>query len=171
MDISALKRNVSAANLPLEKLAGSKQVSEQEKIAEASRQFEAVLLRQILSQAQKRVAKGATSAVGGSGQAIYQDLATQQLADRISHGGSFGFAKVLEKQLAAQYIKKTDAPTTLKPLNADINMRSQLKPLNTDNSMKTRLHSGSANSVNSLRPAANPIKSTHVRGQPGKRFL
>jgi Rod binding domain-containing protein len=106
MEVSALNRHVSAAELPLEKLAGSKAVPQQEKIAEISRQFEAVLLRQILSQAQKPMLKD-TSAAGSSGsKAIYQDMLNEQLADRISHGGSFGFAKVLEKQLTTEYVKK-----------------------------------------------------------------
>ena len=48
MEISPLNREVRASELPLERLAGSKEVSQKEKIAEVSRQFEAVLLRQIL---------------------------------------------------------------------------------------------------------------------------
>lgn len=92
--------------MPLEKLATSTQVGEREKIAEASRQFEAVLLRQILSQAQKPVFQSSFTQQNSTSNAIYQDMITQQLADRISHGGSFGFGKVLEKELAARYIKK-----------------------------------------------------------------
>src|SRR5262245_52029565 len=103
MNIPALNRSVSAANMPLEKLATSTQVSDREKIAEVSRQFEAVLLRQILAQAQKPLFKSSFDNAESSSNSIYQDMITQQLADRISHGGSFGFAKVLEKQFAGQY--------------------------------------------------------------------
>jgi Rod binding domain-containing protein len=103
MDVSPLDRSVRASELPLERLAKSGEVSQQEKIGEVSRQFEAVLLRQILGQAQKPLFKNSMLAGGGTANAIYQDMITQQLADRISQGGTFGFAKVLEIQLTAEY--------------------------------------------------------------------
>jgi Rod binding domain-containing protein len=103
MDISPIHREVRAAELPLERLAASQQVSQEDKIAEVSRQFEAVLLRQILSQAQKPMFKSSLLAGDGTSSAIYQDMITQQLADRISKGGTFGFAKVLEQQLSFEY--------------------------------------------------------------------
>ena len=106
MEISAFNRHVHAANLPLDKLAASTQVTEKEKVAEVSRQFEAVLLRQILSQAQKPLFKSTFVDGKGAASAIYQDMITQQLADGISEGGSFGFGKVLEKQLSREQIKK-----------------------------------------------------------------
>lgn len=110
MEVASLNRSVQASELPLERLANSKEVPQQEKIAEVSRQFEAVLLRQILGQAQKPLFKSSLMGGGGTTNAIYQDMITQQLADRISQGGTFGFAKVLEKQLTAEYGgKKSDA--------------------------------------------------------------
>ena len=111
MDISALNRNVRAAELPLERLASSKEVPQEAKVAEVSRQFEAVLLRQILSQAQKPLFKSSLIGGGGTTNAIYQDMVTQQLADRISQGGTFGFAKVLEQQLTVQYADKKEEAT------------------------------------------------------------
>jgi Rod binding domain-containing protein len=110
MDVSAINRGVQAADLPLEKLATTTKVDDREKIAEVSRQFEAVLLRQILGQAQKPLFKSGLLESSNSSNSIYQDLVTQQLADRISRGGSFGFASVLEHQLAAQYIQKESEP-------------------------------------------------------------
>ncbi len=110
MEIQRLDRAVQASDLPLERLAKSDQVSKEEKIGEAARQFEAVLLRQILSQAQKPLFKNALFPAGGTANAIYQDMVTQQLADRISEGGTFGFAAVLKKELTAEYgDKKTSA--------------------------------------------------------------
>lgn len=100
MEISPFNREVRASELPLERLANSKEISQEAKISEVSRQFEAVLLRQILSQAQKPMFKTSLTPGGGSTNAIYQDMVTQQLADRISQGGTFGFAKVLEQQLS-----------------------------------------------------------------------
>jgi Rod binding domain-containing protein len=115
MSVAPLNPKINAANLPLERLAASTQVNDREKIAEVSRQFEAVLLRQILSQAQKPLFNSSlVSGGGGASQAIYQDMVTQQLADRISQGGTFGFGKVLEKELSARYTAKT--PVELKPL-------------------------------------------------------
>ncbi len=101
MEVSNLQRKVSAADIPLDRMTDSKQVSDQQKLGEVSRQFEAILLRQILSEAQKSQAtmKGkAPSAVSD----IYHDMVTNQLADSISRSGSVGMAKVLEKQLGRQ---------------------------------------------------------------------
>jgi Rod binding domain-containing protein len=102
MQVSPLQRDVRAAELPLERLAASKEISQEAKVAEVSRQFEAVLLRQIISQAQKPMFKSSLFPSGGATNDIYQDMVTQQLADRISQGGTFGFAKVLEKQLTVE---------------------------------------------------------------------
>lgn len=101
MEVSNLQRQVSAADIPLDRMTDSKQVSDQQKLGEVSRQFEAILLRQILSEAQKSqiTIKGKSpSAVSD----IYHDMVTNQLADSISRSGSVGMAKVLEKQLGRQ---------------------------------------------------------------------
>src|SRR5438552_7115919 len=105
MEIPSLQRGVNAADLPLEKLAGNQQISEAEKVTEVSRQFEAVLLRQILGGAQKTIfASSMNPQSVASG--VYQDMITNQLADKISHSGAFGLARSLEKQLHHQL--KTD---------------------------------------------------------------
>jgi Rod binding domain-containing protein len=146
MEVSSLNRNVAAANLPLEKLAGSTQISEKEKIAEATRQFESVLLKQILAQGQKPLFQSTLAVGGQSSNGIYQDMVTQQLADRISRTGSFGFAKELQKQFNHENIMHHGS--------------TKLKPLEANNSIQPRL------SI----PAAPVTKSTHVHGQPGKRI-
>jgi Rod binding domain-containing protein len=104
MEVAPLARSLNAADFPLEKLATSTQLSDAEKISEISRQFESVLLRQILSEAQKPLFKSALLRSDSCTNSIYQDIIVEQLADRISRGGTFGFAKVLEHQLSAQYI-------------------------------------------------------------------
>lgn len=82
----------------MEKLAGNSKISEKDKITEVSRQFEAVLLRQILQSAQKT--HFASTVTGDSTtSAIYQDLITNQLADSISKSGAFGLAQTLNQQL------------------------------------------------------------------------
>jgi Rod binding domain-containing protein len=88
----------ASGEIPVEKLASHKGLTEQEKIAEASRQFEAVLLRQILHDARKPVFKSTLTEKSATN-AIYDDLVTAQLADAISRGGEFGLARSLATQL------------------------------------------------------------------------
>jgi flagellar protein FlgJ len=98
MVIDPLKKSVNPADIAPERLAGNTALTEQQKIAEASRQFEAILLRQILSATQKPVipSKYADNSTAAS---IYRDMVTTQLADSISKSGSFGLAKTFEQQL------------------------------------------------------------------------
>lgn len=101
------KTNAAAAAavrnpVPLEELAGNKTLTKSEKLAEASRQFESMLLRQILSSARKNVIKyKLTEDSLSSG--IYQDMVTDQLADSISRSGGFGLARGLQTQLQAAF--------------------------------------------------------------------
>ncbi len=67
------------------------------KIAESSRQFEAMLVRQVLADTFKP-----TSATGGRlapGADIYQGFVTDIVADHISQGGSLGISSLLQSQL------------------------------------------------------------------------
>ena len=98
MQIPALQPKVDASRLPMESLANNKTLTEDQKIAEASRQFEAILLRQFLAESQKPVIQSEftdTSTVSG----IYQDLITNQLADTMSRNGGIGLAKSFQSQL------------------------------------------------------------------------
>ena len=88
-----------AANIPVEDLAGSKQLTERQKIAEASRQFEAIMLRQILSESQKPVITSEFTD-NSTAAGIYQDYITNTLADSISKSGNLGLAKIFEQQLS-----------------------------------------------------------------------
>ncbi|MFO1511398.1 MAG: rod-binding protein [Verrucomicrobiota bacterium] len=109
MQINPLQRQVQAADVPFERLAGNSQVSEAAKVTEVSRQFEAVLLRQILGDAQKKIfasTMNPDSVAGG----VYQDMITNQLADSISRSGGFGLAHALEKQLQHEF--KSTQPAT-----------------------------------------------------------
>jgi Rod binding domain-containing protein len=97
---------VNLSEIPIEQLAGNKKLSEAEKVKEVSRQFEAVILRQILSQARKSVFHSSLdgeSATSG----IYQDMVTNQLAESISRSGDFGLARSLEAQLVNQTVSKS----------------------------------------------------------------
>ena len=101
MNISPLLHTAKAEDISLEKLAGNKSLSEAEKITEVSRQFESVLLRQILGQARKPVFKTKLNEDSMSS-GIYHDMVTSQLADGISRSGSFGLARSLQSQLVHQ---------------------------------------------------------------------
>lgn len=97
---------VTTADLPMESLAANPHLSQQQKVAEASRQFEAIMLRQILSEAQKPVIKTEfTDDSTASG--IYQDFITNSLADSMSKAGTLGLAKVFEQQLSHPGAKTT----------------------------------------------------------------
>lgn len=102
MDIPAFQPHVRASELPFEQLAASKNVPEREKVAEACRQFEAVLLRQILQQARKPLLDPGKAASSTSG--IYDDMINNQLADKISRTGTFGLARSLQAQLVRQVL-------------------------------------------------------------------
>jgi len=122
MDISALQSRINPANVPLEKLAANPNVSDKDKVAEACRQFEAVLLRQILSATRKTViASSETPDSNTTG--IYNDMVNNQLADKISQSGEFGLAKSLQAQLVHQVLPGEDAArakaglTTIQPIN------------------------------------------------------
>src|SRR3954469_11520345 len=92
---------VNPTDLPLEKLATSKALTEEQKTSEITRQFEAVLLRQILKDAQKPSFKSKYASTGVSS-AIYQDLMVNQMADKISSTRTLGLSQELQKQVSRQ---------------------------------------------------------------------
>jgi flagellar protein FlgJ len=106
MEIASVQRHVKAADLPLDRLASNGNVAEPEKVKEASRQFEAVLLRQILADANKPLF-GSPLIKNSATTAIYQDMVTSQLADQISRSGSFGLAQSLSQQLGRELKAET----------------------------------------------------------------
>lgn len=101
MQISKVDHGVKASDVSIESLAKNKQIPEQEKIAELCRQFEAVLLRQILQDSQKTVIRS-DLLHESSTQGIYRDMANSQLAEKLSHGGGLGLAATLEKEMTRQ---------------------------------------------------------------------
>ncbi len=97
--------------MPLEQLAGSHAVSQKDKVAELSRQFEAVLVRQILNDAQKPLVKSKYNQES-SASSIHRDLTVNEMADQITRSGGLGFARQLQHDLARQ--TKTE-PTDSSP--------------------------------------------------------
>ncbi len=90
---------IDPSQMPLDELARNPHVSEEVKVGEATRQFEAVLLRQILTEARKTVIHSDLEE-SSSVSAIYDDLINQTLADSISRSGMLGLADLLKRQFA-----------------------------------------------------------------------
>lgn len=99
MEITAIKSKMDTSHVALESLAANKNLTEQEKIAEASKQFEAIMLRQILAEAQKSEVKTEFSD-NSTASGIYKDFVTDQLASSMSRSGGIGLAKSFEQQLS-----------------------------------------------------------------------
>jgi peptidoglycan hydrolase FlgJ len=78
----------------------TQQVKKQASVA--ARQFEAIILRQLLSPAIEPLMSGGLTggqAAAGGGGGVYGYLVTDVLANSLSQGGGLGLSKMLEKQL------------------------------------------------------------------------
>jgi Rod binding domain-containing protein len=102
MNIFGTQPRVAVSQIPLESLAANANVADADKVAEVSRQFEAVLLRQIFQDIRKPVLAHAEGDPTANG--IYGDMINNQLADSISRSGGFGLAKSLASQLTHQVL-------------------------------------------------------------------
>jgi len=153
MDIPPLQaRRPDLSNVPLDSLAANTQLSEKDKIGEASRAFEAVLLRQILQESQKPVF--ASKLIGNSAtDGIYRDMVVSQLADSISKSGSFGLAKNLAGQLQRQTgTAKSAAPTTVPQPSTAASLRTV--------SVRSRAPQPQPAGADAHAPLTTPTKST-----------
>lgn len=101
LPIEAIQSRVRAESIPIEQLAGNKNVSDVDKAKEVARQFESVLLRQILKSVHQPGIKGMFDE-GGNKNDIYFDMMNYHLADSISRSGGLGLATSLEAQLIRQ---------------------------------------------------------------------
>lgn len=116
--------NISPITLraePADTTAGKKPTSEAKKLADATRQFEAMLVRHILQQARQTVIKSKVTNTS-AGSDIYQDLVNAQMADAMTQSGGFGLAKTLERQLSPQLPSahsKAASPTSKPPVSHD----------------------------------------------------
>ncbi|HTH47735.1 MAG TPA: rod-binding protein [Candidatus Limnocylindria bacterium] len=101
MEITSQLPRVDPTQMPLDKLAVSRTVSEEGKVAELSRQFEAVLVRQILTEAQKPTFKSKLTPEN-TATSIHRDMLVNTMADQISHAGGLGLAHQLQRDLGRQ---------------------------------------------------------------------
>jgi Rod binding domain-containing protein len=128
MNPLAIHPRIRASDVPLNDLAANKSIPDTEKVAEVSRQFEAVLLRQILQEARKSCVSPSSSA-DATTSGIYDDMINGQLADSISRSGSFGLAKGLQGELAHQVLPNASpAPPILTPLAVPLGKTSGKYP-------------------------------------------
>ncbi len=75
----------------------------QKQVSVAAKQFEAIILRQLLSPAIEPMMNGGAlegkKKMSGGGGGVYGYLVTDVLANSLSQGGGLGLSKMLEKQL------------------------------------------------------------------------
>ena len=144
MNVSALNPQIDASSIAPERLANNPKLTEEQKIAEASRQFESILLKQILESSQKTVIKSKLTE-DSTASSIYKDMVTTQLAESISKSGTFGLTKTFEQQLNRPHSARPDGLPDQK-LSAELHATAHaLKPLNptTDHPTLKPLHTDS----------------------------
>jgi|ERR1700677_966967 len=107
MNIDPTQSRIDVSQVPLESMAANPNISETEKVAEVSRQFEAVLLRQIFQNIRKPVLDSSEEQSTATG--IYSDMINNQMADSISKSGGFGLARSLQTELSHQVLSHTAA--------------------------------------------------------------
>jgi flagellar protein FlgJ len=86
-----------------------RQLPQSEQIKAAAGQFEAIILRQLLSDSVGKIA-GAE----GAGN-VYGFMLTDVLASKLSEGGGLGLGRMLEQQLTPRAAKVAAAPTKESP--------------------------------------------------------
>ena len=108
-------RRIFAAGTTAGGAAASAQPSPQQ-IQAAAKQFEAIILRQLLTPAIDPLMShglGGNTPAGASGGGVYGYLVTDVLANSLSQGGGLGLARMLEKQLTPKgAVSATQAAAT-----------------------------------------------------------
>lgn len=95
---------------PVEKLAASQTLTEEQKLERVSKSFEAMLLRQVLEEAQKPVFRSKLVNESATG-SIYRDMVTTQMADSIAQSGTLGLSSILMEQMRRKEPVAPDAGT------------------------------------------------------------
>jgi len=102
MEINGAKDILQTSNLTdqegLQRMLHSKTIDEKAKIGEVSRQFEAVMLRQVLEKSLEPMFEGIMDE-NGSAFSMARYFWTDSLADEITKGGGLGMSTVLQAQL------------------------------------------------------------------------
>jgi Rod binding domain-containing protein len=131
MNVAPTSPNQPLPDVPIESLAANRHLSEREKIAVASQQFEALLLKQVLAESQKPVFKSEFTD-NSTAAGIYQDMISGQLAQCLAKSDAIGLAKSFAGQLNQQSGTTAAAPdqvasaTALSPAPAPASSRTGL---------------------------------------------
>lgn len=99
MELAPLDAITRPGNVALDHLANNPQLTQEQKVAEACRHFEAILLRQILRDTQRTILPSKIVPESFSS-SIYQDMISEQMADSISRSGHFGLAHSFNHQVS-----------------------------------------------------------------------
>ena len=112
MPVPIQLNTMSANHLAVEHLAQNNKLTEAQKVGEVARHFEAILLRQFLSEATKPL-MDQNEGMSDAQKNIYQDMITKTLADSMSQSGQFGLSQAFRHQLMprdlAAELKQADA--------------------------------------------------------------
>ena len=82
----------------LMEMAHSKNISQKQKNAAVSQQFEAVLVKQFLKEALKPMFKGVFNEDAGAHR-MYRHFFTDAISESVAQGGGFGVSSILQQQL------------------------------------------------------------------------
>lgn len=74
-------------------------MSENEQVAQVSKQFETIFIRQILNESLKPAMKSMLGGGEDPGSDIYQSLIVDTLAESIEEGGGLGISNIIQLQL------------------------------------------------------------------------
>lgn len=98
----------------LDRVAHDSNLTENQKVGELAKEFEAMLFKQVL--------KGMKESFGGSGlfpsegpHAIYGDMMIDTIAQSISHAGQIGFSRTFTDQLTNQAVTDNNVSTQENP--------------------------------------------------------
>jgi len=105
MDASIYQFNAAEPNAWRERMV-RESAPEAERLDAAAREFEAVLLRQYLSEALKPMTRDGK--VFGAGNPVYGYFVTEALARGLSQEGVFGFSNLMQAQLAGKRLEDHD---------------------------------------------------------------
>lgn len=86
----------------LKKSSPSADTPKEKKLLQASKDFEAIFVRQILASMHTTALKNTLFGNNGQGQEIYQSIYDSKLADQIAQGQGLGVGKVLYQQISKQ---------------------------------------------------------------------
>jgi flagellar protein FlgJ len=96
--VNAVAR-LAADTAPTGRPAGSRAARSSDDVSRAAGQFEAIILRQLLTPTIEPLMSGGLGGAGGSGGGVYGYMLTDVLATSLGAAGGLGLSKMLTQQL------------------------------------------------------------------------